>query len=71
MKERFQVKKRFTALILALSMAMGAVALAAGTEKTISVTPMELTINGQTVTPTKSNGEAAEVFAYDCATSAS
>ena len=68
MKERFQVKKRFTALILALSMAMGAVALAAGTEKTISVTPMELTINGQTVTPTKSNGEAAEVFAYDGAT---
>ena len=62
------MKKRITALALALGMVMGTVALAAGTEKTISVTAMNMTINGQAVTPTKSNGEAAEVFAYDGAT---
>ena len=52
----FLTEKRITALALAIVMVMGTVALAAGTEKTISVTP------------TKSNGEAAEVFAYDGAT---
>ena len=62
------MKKRITALALAAAMVMGTVALAAGTEKTISVTTMDMTINGQAVTPTKSNGEAAEVFAYDGAT---
>ncbi len=62
------MKKRITALTLAIVMVMGTVALAAGTEKTISVTAMNMTINGQAVTPTKSNGEAAEVFAYDGAT---
>ena len=62
------MKKRITAMALALAMVMGTVALAAGTEKTISVTAMNMTINGQAVTPTKSNGEAAEVFAYDGAT---
>ena len=62
------MKKRITALALAVFMVMGTVALAAGTEKTISVTPMGLNVNGYAVTPTKSNGEAAEVFAYDGAT---
>ena len=33
-----------------------------------TVALMTLNINGQNVTPTKSNGEAAEVFAYDGAT---
>ncbi len=62
------MKKRITALALALGMVMGTVALAAGTEKTVSVTPMSMTINGQTVTPQKSDGTPAEVFAYDGAT---
>ena len=62
------MKKRITAMALALAMVMGTVALAAGAEKTISVTPMNMTINGQEVTPTKSNGAPAEVFAYDGAT---
>ena len=62
------MKKRITALAMALAMVMGTVALAAGTDKNITVTPMSMTINGQTVTPTKSNGDAAEVFAYDGAT---
>ena len=62
------MKKRITALALAIFMVLGTVALAAGTEKNITVTPMTLSINGQVVTPTKSNGEAAEVFAYDGAT---
>ena len=62
------MKKRITALALAFVMVPGTAALAAGTEKQISVTPMDMTINGQAVTPTKSNGEAAEVFAYDGAT---
>ena len=55
-------------MALALAMVMGTVALAAGAEKTITVTPMTLTINGQEVTPSKSDGSAAEVFAYDGAT---
>ena len=62
------MKKRITALVLSAAMVLGMTALAAGAEKTISVTPMTLTINGQQVVPTKSNGEAAEVFAYDGAT---
>ena len=62
------MKKRITAMALALAMVMGTVALAAGAEKTITVTPMTLTINGQEVTPSKSDGSAAEVFAYDGAT---
>jgi len=62
------MKKRITALALALTMVLGIAAAAAGTEKTISVTPMKMTINGQTVTPTKSDGTPAEVFAYDGAT---
>jgi len=62
------MKKRITALALALTMVLGIAAAAAGTEKTISVTPMSMTINGQAVTPTKSDGTAAEVFAYDGAT---
>ncbi len=55
-------------MLLAAVMVLGSVAAAAGTEKTISVSPMTLTINGQTVIPTKSDGAAAEVFAYDGAT---
>jgi len=63
-----RMKKRITALALAALMVMSSVAVAAGTEKAITVTPMTLTINGQTVTPTKSNGAPAEVFAYEGAT---
>lgn len=62
------MKKRITALALAFIMVMGTVALAASAEKTITVSPMTLNINGQEVVPTKSNGAAAEVFAYDGAT---
>ena len=62
------MKKRITALALAIFMVMGTVAAAAGTQKNITVTPMGMTINGQTVTPTKSDGTPAEVFAYDGAT---
>ena len=62
------MKKRITALALAVFMVLGTVAVAAGTEKTISVTPMDMTINGQSVTPQKSDGTAAEVFSYDGAT---
>ena len=62
------MKKRLTALVLAFVMVLGTAALAAGTEKSITVSPMTLNINGQTVTPTKSDGAAAEVFAYDGAT---
>ena len=62
------MKKRITALALAIFMIMGTVAIAAGTQKNITVTPMNMTINGQEVTPTKSNGAPAEVFAYDGAT---
>ncbi|MCI9264349.1 MAG: FAD-binding protein [Oscillospiraceae bacterium] len=59
------MKKRITALTLACLMVMGTVAAAAGVEKTISVTPMTLNVNGQVVTPTKSDGTPAEVFAYE------
>ena len=62
------MKKRITALALAVIMVMGTVAVAAGTAKNITVTPMGMSINGQTVTPTKSDGTPAEVFAYDGAT---
>ena len=62
------MKKRITALALAIFMVMGTVAVAAGTEKSITVTPMGLNINGQAVTPTKSDGTPAEVFAYNGAT---
>ena len=44
------MKKRIAALGLALAMVMGTVALAAGAEQTITVTPMTLNINGQDVT---------------------
>ena len=59
------MKKRLTALSLAALMVMGTVAMAAGVEKTISVTPMDMTLNDKAVTPTKSNGTPAEVFSYD------
>lgn len=49
-------------------MVVGSTAIAATAEKAISVTPMTMTINGQTVTPLKSDGTPAEVFAYDGAT---
>ena len=62
------MKKRIAALSMALIMGLGTVALAAGAEKSITVTPMTMTINGQAVTPTKSDGTAAEVFAYEGAT---
>ena len=62
------MKKRIAAISLALCMGLGTVALAAGADKSITVTPMDMTINGQAVTPTKSDGTPAEVFAYDGAT---
>lgn len=64
------MKKRIVALSMALVMGLGlgAAALAAGAERTVTVIPMQMTINGQAVTPTKSDGTAAEVFAYDGAT---
>jgi len=62
------MKKRITALLLAMVMVLGTVAVAAGADKTITVTPMGLTINGQVVTPTRSDGKPAEAFAYDGAT---
>lgn len=57
------MKKRITAFAMALAMVAGTVAMAAGVEQTISVTPMNLTVNGQQVTPTGANGAAAGVFA--------
>ena len=62
------MKKRLIALTLAFATVMGTVALAAGAERTISVSSMNLTLNGQALTPTKSDGTAAEAFAYDGAT---
>lgn len=62
------MKKRITALMLAICVVLGTIALAAGGDKAINVTPMALNINGQAVTPTKSDGTPAEVFAYDGAT---
>ena len=62
------MKRRITALVLAVMMVMGTVAAAAGMEKTVTVTPMALNVNGQTVTPLKSDGTPAEVFAYEGAT---
>ena len=62
------MKKKITALAMALVMVLGVAAVAAGGDKTISVTPMNMTINGQAVTPLKSDGTPAEVFAYDGAT---
>lgn len=62
------MKKRLLSLALAFALVAGTAALAVSTEKTITVSPMSLSVNGQAVTPTKSNGQAAEVFAYDGAT---
>lgn len=59
------MKRRITALVLAAVMVMGTVAAAAGVEKTITVTPMEMTVNGQAVTPTDAKGNAVEAFAYN------
>ena len=41
------MKKRLIALALAFATVMGTVALAAGAERTISVSSMNLTLNGQ------------------------
>ena len=59
------MKKRIVALGLAVLMVAGTTAIAAAVEKTISVTPMNMTINGQEVTPLKFDGTPAEGFAYD------
>lgn len=59
------MKKRIAALTMACVMVLGTVAAAVGVEKTITVSPMTLTVDGQSVTPTKSDGSAAEVFAYE------
>ena len=55
-------------MALAAALVLGTVAVAAGTEKVITVSPMTLSINGREVSPTKSDGSAAQVFAYDGAT---
>lgn len=52
------MKRRITALALACVMVMGTVAAAAGAERTITVTPMELSVNGQKVA-------ATEAFAHE------
>ena len=62
------MKKRIAALAMACVMVLGTVAAAAGVEKTITVSPMALTVDGQSVTPQKSDGTAAEVFSYEGAT---
>lgn len=62
------MRKRITALALACVMGLGTVAAAAGAEKSITVTPMSLSVDGRQVTPTKSDGTPAEVFAYEGAT---
>ncbi len=59
------MKKRITALAMAFAIVLCTTALAAEGTKTISVTPMELSVNGQTVVPIKSDGSQAEVFAYE------
>ena len=59
------MKKRIAALAMACVMVLGTVAAAAGVEKTITVSPMALTVDGQSVTPQKSDGTAAEAYAYD------
>ena len=46
-----QWKKRAGAMLLSMAMVLGPAAVAAGAEKTITVTPMTLNINGQDVTP--------------------
>ena len=45
-----------TMTAMACVMVLGTVAAAAGVEKTITVTPMGLTVNGYAVTPTTSGG---------------
>lgn len=57
------MKRRIAALALSAVMVLGTVAVAAGTEKTITVTPMTLNVNGEVVAP---NG--GEAFAYNGAT---
>ena len=42
-----QWKKRAGAMLLSMAMVLGPAAVAAGAEKTITVTPMGLNINGQ------------------------
>lgn len=42
-----QWKKRAGAMLLSMAMVLGPAAVAAGAEKTITVTPMALNINGQ------------------------
>ncbi len=59
------MRKRAIAILLALVMVLGTVAMAVGEAKTISVIPMKLNINGQEVTPTDANGEAVDLFAYE------
>ena len=57
------MKKRIIALALACAMVLGTTALAAGVERAMTVTPMEMTVNGEKVTPTGSNGAVGEAFA--------
>ena len=59
------MKKRIAALALAFAMVLGTAALAAGAEKSVTITPMSLKVNGLEVTPTKSDGTAADVFSYE------
>ena len=61
--------KRIAALLLTLTMVLGiGSAAAAGVVDLPGVSAMRLVINGQEVTPTKSDGTAAQVFSYEGAT---
>ncbi len=63
------MKKRITALLLALVMVMGTAALAAEATRTIEVAAgINLTVDGEKATPTNSAGQPIEVFAHEGAT---
>ena len=63
------MKKRVTAVALALTMVLGTAALAAGNYINIPVVQgMNLIINGEKQTPVNANGEKIELFSYKDAT---
>lgn len=62
------MKRHIVLFVLIFAAIFGIAALAVEREKSISVLPMNITVNGQAVTPTGSDGTSAEIFAYDGAT---
>lgn len=62
------MKRHIVLFVLIFATIFGIAALAAEREKSISVLPMNITVNGQAVTPIGSDGTSAEIFAYDGAT---